>query len=196
MLEKEFVIFDFLKKFINERGYSPSIRDICRGCNIASTSTVHSYLNKLEQSDLIERDNFKNRTIRLKSQPPVNSVNIPIVGSVQAGEPIFAEENIEDYFVLPEELAYGGEHFMLKVKGESMINIGIYEDDYVLVKRKNTANNGDIVVALLEDEATIKTYYMEKESIRLQPENDYFEPIYSKDVILVGTVKGVFRVFK
>ncbi len=192
--DKAKAIYEFLKEKINENGYSPSIREICKGVGVTSTATVHSYLKKLEEEGLIQRDELKKRTIRINEEINIPSVKIPIIGRVQAGEPIFAEQNIDDYFVLPESTITGGEHFLLRVKGESMINAGIFEDDYVLVKKDNFAQNGEIVVALIEDSATVKTFYKEKDHIRLQPENDLFEPIIVTDnVNILGVVKGVFR---
>jgi repressor LexA len=188
-------VFDFLVSQINEKGYPPSVREICKAVDLKSTSTVHSYLSKLEKMGLIEKDPSKPRALKiLNSQKTNNVVNIPIVGKVTAGEPILAVENIEDTFPLPANFIPNSTTFILRVSGESMIDAGILDNDFVIVQQQNTAQNGEIVVALIEDEATVKTFYKEIDHIRLQPENKYMEPIIIKENIkLLGKVVGVFR---
>lgn len=175
------------------------MRDICQAVNLKSTSSVHSHLETLEKNGYIRRDPTKPRTIEILDDSfnmvRKEMVNVPIVGTVAAGQPILATENIESYFPIPAEYMPNVETFMLKVKGESMINAGIFEGDYILVKRQNTAKNGDMVVALVEDSATVKTFYKEEGHIRLQPENDHMEPIILPDVEILGKVFGVFRFF-
>lgn len=197
--QKQVEILEFIKKEIQMKGYPPAVREICVGVNLKSTSTVHSHLEKLEQKGYIRKDPTKPRAIEVLYRDedfifgPKKTVDIPIVGKVTAGQPILAVENIEDTFPIPVELAQKGTIFMLRIQGESMINAGILNDDYVLVKKQNTAENGDIVVALLDEEATVKRFFKEKDCIKLQPENELMSPIYSTDVKVLGKVIGLYR---
>ncbi len=194
LVKKEKEVYEFIKKQIEIEGYPPSVREICAAIGLSSPSTVQRYINSLEEKGYIVKGGSKKRAITLpKQENEVEVMSVPIVGTVAAGQPILAEENIEEYFPLPVNYAGKNDMFMLKVKGESMINAGILDGDYVIVESTEIARNGEIVVALLEDSATVKTYYREKEHIRLQPENDTLEPIISKDVKILGKVSGVFR---
>jgi len=200
-------ILDFLNEQIQSKGYPPSVREICSAVGFKSTSTVHGYLEKLKNEGLIAKDPTKPRALKVMSGKKPNHdnepkeaysskelVNVPIVGKVTAGQPILAVENIEDTFPLPMDFVQNSSAFMLRVQGESMIEAGIFDKDYILIKQQSTANNGDIVVALLGDEATVKTFYKEKDHIRLQPENKYLDPIIVKDDLsILGKVIGVFR---
>lgn len=208
--EKQQQILDFLNKTVEEKGYPPSVREICTAVGLKSTSTVHAYLEKLEKDGMIHKDPTKPRALKVvggkssrNSASKNNSegfyssremVNVPIVGKVTAGQPILAVENIEDSFPLPVDFLQNSEAFMLKVQGDSMIEAGILDRDLVLVKQQSVASNGDIVVALIGDEATVKTFYKEKGYVRLQPENQYLEPIIVKENLsILGKVIGVFR---
>lgn len=197
--EKQSQILEYIKSEILNKGYPPSVRDICQAVNLKSTSSVHSHLETLEKNGYIRRDPTKPRTIEILDDNfnlvRREVVNVPMVGTVAAGQPILAIENIDNYFPIPSEYMPNEETFMLKVKGESMINAGILEGDNILVKRQNYAKNGDMVVALVEDSATVKTFYKEDGHIRLQPENDHMEPIILPDVEIIGKVFGVFRFF-
>ena len=197
--DKQSQILEYIKSEILNKGYPPSVRDICQAVNLKSTSSVHSHLETLEKNGYIRRDPTKPRTIEIIDDNfnlvRREVVNVPMVGTVAAGQPILAIENIDNYFPIPAEYMPNEETFMLKVKGESMINAGILDGDNILVKRQNTAKNGDMVVALVEDSATVKTFYKENGHIRLQPENDYMDPIILPDVEIIGKVFGVFRFF-
>ncbi len=197
---KQSEILDFIKLEILNKGYPPSVREICEAVHLKSTSSVHSHLETLEKNGYIHRDPTKPRTIEIVDDNfnlvRREVVNVPIVGRVAAGEPILAVENIENYFPLPAEYMPKEESFMLKVKGESMINIGIFDGDLILVQKQKTCQNGDVVVALVEDSATVKTFYKEKEHIRLQPENDSMDPIIVPNAEILGKVTGLFRVMK
>jgi len=197
--EKQSQILEYIKSEILNKGYPPSVRDICQAVNLKSTSSVHSHLETLEKNGYIRRDPTKPRTIEILDDNfnlvRREVVNVPMVGTVAAGQPILAIENIDNYFPIPSEYMPNEETFMLKVKGESMINAGILDGDNILVKRQNYAKNGDMVVALVEDSATVKTFYKEDGHIRLQPENDYMDPIILPDVEIIGKVFGVFRFF-
>ena len=197
--EKQSQILEYIKSEILNKGYPPSVRDICQAVNLKSTSSVHSHLETLENYGYIRRDPTKPRTIEIIDDNfnlvRREVVNVPMVGTVAAGQPILAIENIDNYFPIPSEYMPNEETFMLKVKGESMINAGILDGDNILVKRQNTAKNGDMVVALVEDSATVKTFYQENGHIRFQPENDYMDPIILPDVEIIGKVFGVFRFF-
>lgn len=202
-------IVDFIANHTKHRGYPPSVREIGEAVGLRSPSTVHGYLARLEKEGRIERDATKTRGIRVAQKemeesmpvfPNVSSdllgeevMEIPVLGQVAAGVPILAEENVEQIMYMPMAFSKAGEVFMLRVKGESMINVGIMDGDYVIVAKKNVANNGEIVVALLEDEATVKRFYKEDGHFRLQPENDMMEPIYADEVAVLGKVVGVFR---
>lgn len=197
---KQQEILDYIKEEILKRGYPPAVREICEAVNLKSTSSVHSHLETLEKNGYIRRDPTKPRAIEICDDSfqmvRTEMVSIPVVGRVAAGEPILAEENIESYFPIPADVVPRGESFILKVKGDSMINAGIFSGDQIFVNACNTANNGDTVVALIDDSATVKTFYKEKEHIRLQPENDSMDPIIVDDCQILGKVFGVFRIFK
>jgi repressor LexA len=197
--EKQQEILEFIKKEILKKGYPPTVRDICEAVSLKSTSSVHSHLESLEKNGYIRRDPTKPRAIEIIDDnfnlTRTEMVNVPLVGRVAAGEPILAVENIESYFPIPAEYMPNAESFMLKVKGESMINAGIMDGDQILVERCETASNGDMVVALVEDSATVKTFYKESDHIRLQPENDTMEPIIVPNCEILGKVFGVFRFF-
>ncbi len=194
---KQQIILDYLKKETISKGYPPSVREICEAVGLKSTSTVHGHLERLEKKGLIRRDPTKPRAIEIVDDDfqlaRREMVNIPIVGRVAAGSPILAEENVEDYFPLPVNYVPNNDSFMLRVQGESMINVGIYDGDLLLVEQRTTARNGEIVVALVEDSATVKTFYKEADHFRLQPENDSMEPIRVKDVAILGRVVGLYR---
>ena len=195
--ERQISILNFIKKELQKRGYPPSVREIGEAVGLSSSSTVHGHLAQLEKKGYIRRDPTKPRAIEVIEGEGnfvrKEIVNVPIVGRVTAGEPILAVENIEDTFPLPIEFVNNDNVFILSVRGESMINAGILDGDYVVVRQQSVARNGEIVVALLEDEATVKTFYKEKDYIRLQPENPYMDPIYAADVKVLGKVTGVFR---
>lgn len=199
--QNQIKILDFIKNQIQKKGYPPSVREICEGVNLKSTSTVHRHLEKLETKGYIRKDPTKPRAIEVLDKTEENTfpikktVDIPIIGRVTAGEPILAVEHVEDTFPVPAEMVERGPLFMLKVQGDSMINAGILSGDYVIVKQQNDAINGDIVVALLDDEATVKRFYKEKDYIRLQPENDVMSPIITKDAVILGKVIGLYRIF-
>lgn len=201
--QKQFEILEYMKKAVREKGYPPSVREICDAVGLKSTSTVHGHLERLERKGYIRRDPAKPRAIEIFSDnDSVNSdgssrelIEVPIVGTVTAGIPILATENIEDTFPIPSDYAPNGNIFMLRVKGDSMINAGIFNKDLIMVRQQNTADNGDIVVALIEDFATVKTYYKENGYIRLQPENPTMSPIIVRDVSILGKVVGLYRKF-
>jgi repressor LexA len=194
---KQLEVLEFLKSELYKKGYPPSVREICEAVGLKSTSTVHGHLERLERKGLIRRDPTKPRAIEILDSSPLSiardMIEVPIVGKVTAGQPILAVENIEDTFPLPADFLRGDDSFILTVRGESMIEAGILDGDYVVVKQQNYADNGNIVVALIEDEATVKTFYKEKDHIRLQPENSLMEPILVQDVTILGKVTGVFR---
>ncbi len=198
--EKQKEILEYIKAQILERGFPPAVREICEAVNLKSTSSVHSHLETLEKNGYIHRDPTKPRAIEILDDTfNLNRrevVNVPFIGRVAAGEPILAQEHIENYFPIPIEFMPNKQAFMLEVKGESMINAGILDGDMVLVEEAQTAENGDMVVALIEDGATVKTFYKEEGVIRLQPENDFMDPIILRDVTIIGKVIGVFRFFK
>ena len=197
---KQQEILDFIKQEIISRGYPPAVREICEAVSLKSTSSVHSHLETLEKNGYIRRDPTKPRAIEIVDDQfnltHRETVNVPIIGTVAAGQPILAAENIENYFPIPSEYMPNRQSFMLRVKGTSMINIGINDGDLVLVQQQKDAENGDIVVALLDDSATVKTFYREKGHVRLQPENDSMDPIIVEDQLeILGKVFGVFRLF-
>ena len=196
---KQKEILEFIKDQILTRGFPPSVRDICEAVHLKSTSSVHAHLETLEKNGYIRRDPTKPRAIEILDDTfnltRREVTNVPLVGRVAAGEPILAQENIENYFPIPVEMLPNNNTFMLTVKGESMINAGILDGDYVLVEEQHTASNGDMVVALIEDGATVKTFYKEEGVIRLQPENDFMDPIIVRNVQILGKVIGVFRFF-
>ena len=200
--DKQKKILDFVNRYIIERGFPPSVREICQAVGFKSTSTVHSYLKKLEEEGSITKDATKPRALKVLDDSGQNYEgyvadqeidNIPILGKITAGSPILAVENVEDTFPIPVRYLENSTSFMLKVKGESMINAGILDGDYIIVKQQSTANNGDMVVALIEDEATVKTFYKENDCFRLQPENPNYEPIIVKELSILGKVIGLFR---
>lgn len=196
--KKQFEVLKFIKNEINKKGYPPSVREICDAVQLKSTSTVHGHLERLEKKGYIRRDPTKPRAIEvLDGESNVftrkEMVELPIVGKVTAGLPILAEQNIEDTFPVPVDYVGNSTAFMLVVKGDSMINAGIFDGDYVIVRQQSVAKNGEIVVALLNDEATVKTFYKEKDYFRLQPENPYLLPIITKELSILGKVIGVFR---
>lgn len=196
---KQQEILEYIKQEILHKGYPPAVREICEAVHLKSTSSVHSHLETLEKNGYIRRDPTKPRAIEIIDDcfnlTRREMTQVPVIGRVAAGQPILAQENIEDYFPIPVELMPNAESFMLKVKGESMINAGILDGDNVLVAQQDTARNGDIVVALIEDSATVKTFYKENGHIRLQPENDTMSPIIVENCTILGKVFGVFRFF-
>ncbi len=196
---KQTEILEYIKHEILNKGYPPAVREICEAVHLKSTSSVHSHLETLEKNGYIRRDPTKPRAIEIIDDnfnlTRREVVNVPVVGNVAAGQPIFADENIESYFPIPVELMPNAESFMLHVKGESMVNAGIFDGDQILVQKQSTARNGDIVVALVEDSATVKTFYKEDGYYRLQPENDTMDPIIVEECTILGKVFGVFRLF-
>lgn len=195
---KQLEILEYIKSQILERGFPPAVRDICEAVHLKSTSSVHSHLETLEKNGYIRRDPTKPRAIEILDDSfnmRREMVNVPIIGRVAAGESILAEQNIEDYFPIPMEFMPNNQTFILKVQGESMINAGILDGDMVIVEQRATARNGEMVVALIEDGATVKTFYKEDGHIRLQPENDTMDPIIVTDVQILGKVIGLFRFF-
>ena len=198
--DKQREILEYIKKEILNRGYPPTVRDICEAVNLKSTSSVHSHLETLEKNGYIRRDPTKPRAIEIVDDnfnlTRREFANVPLIGQVAAGQPLLAVENIESYFPIPTEFMPNAESFMLKVKGESMINAGIFDGDNILVEKCDNVHNGDIVVALIDDSATVKTFYKEDGHIRLQPENDTMDPIIVPDCKIVGRVFGVFRFWK
>ncbi len=201
LTDKQTQILEYIRHEILAKGYPPSIREICQAVDLKSTSSVHAQLSSLEAKGYIRRDLTKSRSIEIIdddfSLTKRELVNIPIVGTVSCGQPILAEQNIEDYFPVPPEYIHNtnNQTFMLRVKGDSMINVGIYEKDLVIVEQCSSARNGEIVVALIEDSATVKTFYKENGYIRLQPENDYMDPILVEHCEILGRVIGLFRKF-
>ena len=207
--KRQQAVLDCIRKCIEEKGYAPTVRDICKSLGLSSPSTVHVHLNALEEKGLIKRDAHKSRSIILVDdaaseavpEPASNvlspsfakTVNVPLVGNVAAGVPILAEQNIEDSMALPVDIVGDSASFMLSVHGDSMVECGINDGDYVVVKEQPVANNGDIVVAIIDDGATVKRYYREKDHIRLQPENSSMEPIITTNCSIAGRVVAVFR---
>lgn len=192
--EKLNKLYDYVSTFLNENGYPPTVRDICKDLSIKSTATAHYYLEKLKDRGLITKSEDKKRAITVKNRQN-NSFQVPLIGTITAGTPILAVENFEDYYPLPIEFKHEEQVFMLSVIGESMINAGIYNGDKVIVKRQNTANNGDIVVALIDDSATVKRFFKKQDSIVLHPENDNMEDIIVNNVQILGVVIGLTRKF-
>ena len=212
--EREKSILAYIETQVRKEGYPPSVREICKAVGLSSTATVHTYLNKLKEKGYIAKEDQKGRTLKVikggkyKNQEYISQmqnnenqdiytakelVNVPVIGKITAGEPILAVENITDTFPIPVDFIGNSESFMLKVRGESMIEAGILDGDLILVKKQNTAENGDIVVALIGEEATVKTFYKENGYIRLQPENSALEPIIVPMCEILGKVAGVFR---
>lgn len=197
---KQSEILEYIKDMILTRGYPPAVREICEAVHLKSTSSVHSHLETLEKNGYIRRDPTKPRAIEICDDSfqmvRTEMISIPVIGRVAAGQPILAEENIESYFPIPADVVPAGESFILNVKGDSMVNVGIFNGDQIFVHSTATANNGDTVVALIDDSATVKTFYRENDHIRLQPENDYMDPIIVNDCQILGTVFGIFRLYK
>ncbi|MBR4514621.1 MAG: transcriptional repressor LexA [Lachnospiraceae bacterium] len=199
---KQQEILEYIRDNIIAKGYPPAVREICEAVNLKSTSSVHAHLSTLEEKGFIRRDPTKPRAIEILDDqfnlPRRELVNVPILGNVAAGEPLFAEQNIEGYFPVPPEYlkSNGKNTFMLKVRGDSMVNVGIYDGDLVMVEESDTASNSEIVVALVEDGATVKRFFKENGHYRLQPENDYMEPIIVDKVSIAGKVIGLFRTFR
>ncbi|MCR5774292.1 MAG: transcriptional repressor LexA [Lachnospiraceae bacterium] len=196
---KQSDILEYIKSEILDKGYPPAVRDICQAVGLKSTSSVHAHLETLEKLGYIRRDPTKPRAIEILDDDfnlgRREVTNIPLIGTVAAGQPILAQQNIENYFPFPVEMAPNTQCFALKVQGESMINIGINDGDYVFVRETNSANNGDLVVAMVDDSATVKNFYKENGHIRLQPQNDDMDPIIVNDCKILGIVFGVFRLY-
>lgn len=202
LTKRQLEILEYIKHEVRAKGYPPSVREIGLAVGLNSSATVHSHLARLESKGYIRRDPTKPRAIEVLDGAPfvdpsaaLSTISVPIVGKVTAGMPILAVENVEDFFTLPAHFVPSGEIFMLNIQGDSMIEAGIFDGDMVLVRKQNTAQNGDIVVALIEDEATVKTFYREPSRIRLQPENRTMQPIYSSNVVVLGKVVGLYRLF-
>ncbi len=197
--KKQKEILEYIKEEILKRGYPPAVREICEAVGLKSTSSVHSHLETLEKNGYIRRDPTKPRAIEICDDSfqmvRTEMVSLPVIGQVAAGVPILAEENIESYFPVPADVVPHGESFILNVKGDSMVNVGILSGDQIFVNSCDTAQNGDMVVALIDDSATVKTFYREDGHIRLQPENDTMEPIIVDDCQILGKVFGVLRIF-
>jgi repressor LexA len=196
--DKQLEIYEFLKLFTENKGYPPSVREICDAVNLRSTSTVHGHLQRLEKKGYIKRDPTKPRALEI-IENTINKkemLNVPLIGRVTAGTPILATENIEDTFPIPMDyIKHNEELFMLKVTGNSMIKIGIHDGDFAIIEKAQTAKNGDVVVALIENDATIKTFYKENGHIRLQPENDTMDPIIVDNCSILGKLVGLFRAY-
>lgn len=197
---KQQEILDYIKVTILKKGYPPAVREICEAVHLKSTSSVHSHLETLERNGYIRRDPTKPRTIEILDDTfgltRREMVQVPMLGTVAAGQPLLAEEHIEDYFSIPADMLPNTQTFMLRVKGESMLNAGIFDGDQVIVAQTNTARNGEIVVALIEDSATVKRFYKEDGHYRLQPENDSMDPIIVPEVEILGKVIGLFRLMQ
>jgi len=197
---KQQEILDYIKEEILQKGYPPTVREICERVSLKSTSSVHSHLETLEKNGYIRRDPTKPRAIEICDDSfqmvRTEMVSLPVIGNVAAGQPILAEENIVEYFPVPADVVPKGDSFILNVRGDSMINAGIFDGDRVFVNSCSTAYNGDLVVAMVDDSATVKTFYKEKGHIRLQPENDTMEPIIVDDCQILGRVFGVFRFYR
>lgn len=187
--KNEEAVFAFIQKFITENGYAPCVREVCSACNIKSTATVFNIINRLKERGLLEKSEVKRRAIALKSK----TVSVPVVGTVAAGQPIFATENLEGYVSLPENFFAGGELFMLNVQGSSMVKIGMFDGDKVVVRKQSTAENGDIVVALVDDSATVKRFYKKDGKFILHPENDDMQDFIFDEVSVMGKVVGLIR---
>lgn len=196
---KQREILEYIKQEILNKGYPPTVRELCDAVHLKSTSSIHSHLESLEKNGYIRRDPSKPRAIEIVDDnfnlTRREMVQVPLVGAVAAGQPLLAVQNIDNYFPVPSEYMPNQPAFMLRAKGDSMINAGIFSGDLILVKQQNTASNGEMVVALVDDSATVKTFYKEDGHIRLQPENDAMEPIIVSDCQILGVVFGVFRFF-
>ena len=190
-LDTENKVFEFITRYISENGYAPSVREVCAACSIKSTATVFEIINRLNERGLLDKSNVKRRAISLKNK----SVSVPLIGTVAAGQPIFASENYEGYYALPDNIFGGDDLFMLNVKGSSMVKIGMLEGDRVVVKKQSSAENGDIVVALVDDSATVKRFFKRDGKIILHPENDDMSDFIFDDVQIIGKVVGLIRNF-
>lgn len=201
-------IYDFIRAYQQEKGYPPSVREMAAAVGLSSPSTVHAHLSALEERGLIKRDKTKPRALEVfnqdgsastlaevKEAPDRGTISLPLIGRVAAGLPILAEQNVEDTFTLPTEIATDSSSFILEVHGNSMINVGIYNGDYIVVREQKSAMNGEIVVAMIDGEATVKTFYKEQGRVRLQPENDAMEPIYATNPTILGKVVALMRRF-
>ena len=203
--KRQNLVLNFMRDTIENKGFPPTIREICDALDVKSTSTIHSDINTLIKKGLVKKDPSKPRALSIVDNNPtknfsdISVVEVPVIGSVAAGEPIFAESNIEDSMPIPARFIGSGNNFILRVKGKSMINIGINDGDYIVVEETVNANNGDIVVAMIDgeydSEATVKRFFRENGHIRLQPENSHMDPIIVDDCSIVGKVRGVFRYF-
>ena len=195
--DKQLLIYEFLKDFTSQKGYPPTVREICKAVGLKSTSSVHGHLKQLEKEGLIKRDPTKPRALEIvDSVIKKEMINVPIIGKVTAGLPILANENIEDSFPLPlDYVKHNNDLFMLKVSGSSMIKAGILDGDLAIIEKTQTASNGDKIVALIENEATLKTFYRENDHIRLQPENDEMEPIIVDNCSILGKLIGIYRTY-
>ena len=193
--ENQRKILEFIRKEIETKGYPPSVREICQAVGLKSTSTVHAHLNQLEEQGVIRRDATKPRALEVLDNPLSKGRTVPLVGKVTAGLPILAIENIEDYMVFPQDMLGRDDVFALRVQGDSMIEAGILDGDIIIVRRQETAENGDIVVAMIGDEATMKRIFNEKGRVRLQPENASMQPIYADHVQVLGKLAALFRQF-
>ncbi len=209
--KRQLAIYEFIRSYSSEHGYPPSVREIGAAVGLASPSTVHMHLKVLEDQGLIRRDSKKPRTIEVVDKQPEQEgaeslaspaedpdrglISLPLVGRVAAGTPILAEQNVEETVTLPTALVGDSSSFVLRVRGESMVNAGIFDGDYIVVKEQRDASNGEIVVALIDDSATVKTFYRERDRVRLQPENDAMEPIYVKHPVILGKVTALVRSF-
>ena len=191
--DKQTAILEFIRSEIEQKGYPPSVREICSAVGLKSTSSVHAHLTQLEKKGLLRRDPTKPRAMEVLDGPVSRGRSVPLVGRVTAGLPILATENIEDYLVLPQSLQGRGDLFALRVQGESMIEAGIEDGDIVVLRRQETAENGEIMVAMIDDEATLKRIYYEDGHVRLQPENAAMEPIYADEVVILGRLLALFR---
>lgn len=191
--DKQTAILEFIRSEIEQKGYPPSVREICCAVGLKSTSSVHAHLTQLEKKGLLRRDPTKPRAMEVLDGQGSRGRSVPLVGRVTAGLPILATENIEDYLVLPQSLQGRGDLFALRVQGESMIEAGIEDGDIVVLRRQETAENGEIVVAMIDDEATLKRVYYEDGHVRLQPENAAMEPIYADEVVILGRLLALFR---
>lgn len=192
-------ILEYIKSEIQTKGYPPSVREIANAVGLKSTSTVHGHLTRLEKKGLLHRDAMKPRAMEVIGDPNFvrnATTAIPVVGRVTAGQPILAEENVDEYIPIPDAMLGDGEHFILLVKGESMIQAGIMDGDYVVVRKQQEANNGDIVVTMIEDSATVKRFYKEHGHFRLQPENPTMDPIYTDEVTILGKVVSLYRILQ
>lgn len=194
--EKQKEVYKYIVEFAESKGYPPSVREICIAVGLRSTSSVHNHLQNLEKQGLLRRDPTKPRALEIPELAKPEVLKIPVVGRVQAGTPILATENIEDHFILPSHfVSHNDDLFILKVRGESMINAGIHDGDYAIIEKAQTSRNGEIVVALIDEEATIKTFYKESTYIRLQPENATMDPIIVENCSILGRLVGIYRKF-